>query len=104
MNSLINTSVAVDADRDRKAHSKRQREHAGAWHLPHISPAENACTGNCEQGRRCSCALSSGRSCHQAEGQDAFKPASTKEAELLSQMAKLLTVTLGLSLLAWVLA
>ena len=108
MSSLIYPSIAIDADRSRssnnKGRSEREREGAGAWHLPQNSPAQNACTGNCDQGRRCSCALSSSRVCKQELGTEAFKPASTKEAELLSQMSKLLTVTLGLSLLAWVLA
>ena len=110
MSSLIYPSIAIDADRrsssgsNNKGRSEHESAGAGAWHLPQISPAQNACTGNCDQGRRCSCALSVAGSCHPAESAEALGLASAKEAELLSLMAKLLTMTLGLSLLAWVLA
>lgn len=100
MTSVIYTSIAIDATPSRES----RKQAAGTRHLPPIGSVENGCTGNCEQGRRCSCALSSGSNCDQAEGTDALGPASAKEVELLSQMSKLLAATLGLSLLAWVLA
>ncbi len=99
MSSMIYTPMAADADRARK-----QREEPEAWHLPHMSKRQHCCTGNCEQGRFCDCAVSAPiQACPSSLELGLVDPQSAQDAELLVHMFKLLSAIVLACLLAWAL-
>jgi hypothetical protein len=88
------------ADRARK-----QREEPEPWHLPHITLAQAACSGDCEQGRRCDCASGSAKfSTVEVTHGGAVSRWTSQDADVEAHMLRLFAGILTLCLLAWMLA
>ncbi len=99
MNSLICPPLATSANRARP-----QLQDPVVWRTLHMPKVQIACSGNCDQGRRCNCALSSTSSCKRSDASSLASEEESRATAILLQMFMLLTSIMALGLLAWTMA
>jgi hypothetical protein len=102
MNRLIYAPMVTPADGIQQAQKRAQKEVACAWQPLKLEPAlQTACSGDCDQGRRCNCALSSRSYCSGARAGDLASRHEQQGATRPLQMFQLLCGIVVLCSLAW---
>jgi hypothetical protein len=100
MHSLIYAPMVSPAD----GIQHPQSGEAPAWQLPKLAAGQTACSGDCDQGRRCNCTLISGSYCDSAKAESLAAQQEQQSAALLLQMLQLLFSIIVVCSLAWLVA
>ncbi|MCV2358618.1 hypothetical protein LNV08_06465 [Paucibacter sp. TC2R-5] len=100
MNSLIYAPMVSPAD----GTPHPQSGETPAWTLPILAAGQTVCSGNCDQGRRCNCTLSSNIYCENARAESLADQQEQQGAALLIQMFQLLCGIMLMCSLAWLVA